>query len=35
MIVIYFILGAAALMLLGAVAGLLPLLLGRYFVEVR
>ncbi len=29
--VIYFILGAAALMLLGALVGLLPLLLGRYF----
>lgn len=29
--VIYFILGAAILMLLGALVGLLPLLLGRYF----
>lgn len=29
-VIIYFILGAAALMLLGAVVGLLPLLLGRY-----
>ncbi len=29
--VVYFILGAAALMLLGALVGLLPLLLGRYF----
>lgn len=29
--VIYFILGAAALMLMGALVGLLPLLLGRYF----
>lgn len=30
-VAIYFVLGAAALMLLGALVGLLPLLLGRYF----